>query len=119
MMDNGLLKVIANKGQFIMTSTNNKVLSEDKYNLWYMEFKYPSEHSIKGRKFEFELQMIFNKSVDSQKGPVAVSVFFDRTLATHKDPGLPFFHVLDLKNQKTEKFKKVEWYIDFLLAELQ
>ena len=55
MMDNGLLKVIANKGQFIMTSTNNKVLSEDKYNLWYMEFKYPSEHSIKGKKFEFEL----------------------------------------------------------------
>lgn len=47
-------------------------------------------------------------------------MFFDRTAAVNnKEPGKPFFHVLKLKEQKTEKFKKVEWYVDFLFGELK
>ena len=41
----------------------------------------------------------------------------------YKDPGKPFFHVLNLKDQvkamkEGKKFNKVEWYIDYLLSEL-
>lgn len=54
-IDNGIFKIVPNKGRFYMATTNNKVLSEDEYNFWYMEFKSPSEHSIKGKKYEFEI----------------------------------------------------------------